>query len=312
MVLAAGKGRRLAPVSSALPKPLLPILDRPLVLWQLEALQRAGLVEVVLVVGHLGDRIASTLGDGRALGLELRYVEQREPHGIAHALLAAGPLLTRPFVCLLGDVFFEAQDLARLVREFLERGPDGVLAVREEADPDELARNFSVALDGEGWVRTVVEKPPPERGRLRGAGLYLFRPELLSAARATPRSALRGEHELTDAVQLFIEGGARVAAVRLAGRDINLSEPAHLLQANLRALALSGRPCFVAADARVDPGGSIQQSVVLSRARVAAGAHLLRSLVLPGETVGPGRYEDALFAAGRVLSCAPRSGAGRW
>ena len=303
-MLAAGKGKRFGPLSASFPKPLLPVLDRPLILWQLEALASAGIGEVVLVIGHLGQRIVELLGDGRELGLHLRYVEQEEPLGIAHALLAAGPWLERPFACLLGDVFFEAQDLARLVRAFGERELDGLLAVRREEDPHELARNFSVELDELGCVRQLVEKPPPARGRLRGAGLYVFRPALLAAARATLPSAVRGEIELTDAIQGFVSGGARVRTLDLRGSDVNLSGPVDLLRANLRALELARQESFVAPDACLERGSSLEHSIVLGRARVAAGARLVRSLVLPGEAVAAGDYRDTLFAAGTLVSCA--------
>jgi dTDP-glucose pyrophosphorylase len=304
-VLGAGRGRRLGALAQALPKPLLPVLDRPLVVWQLAALRQAGLREVVVVIGHLGQRIVAELGDGRMLGLRLHYAEQHEPLGIAHALLAAEPWLERPFVCLLGDVFFEPRDLSRLVRAFDARAQDGLLCVRREPDPGELARNFAVELDEHGRVRQVQEKPAPLPGRLRGAGLYLFTPGILAAARSTPASALRGERELTDAIQRWIEGGARLGTLELEGCDVNLSGPADLWRANLRAHELEGRGCFVAGGASVASGCALERSVVLAGARVAAPARLLRCLVLPGEDVPAGDYADALFAGGERISCAP-------
>jgi glucose-1-phosphate thymidylyltransferase len=304
VVLGAGRGRRLGALAQALPKPLLPVLDRPLVAWQLAALRQAGLREVVVVIGHLGQRIVAELGDGRALGLRLHYAEQREPLGIAHALLAAEPWLDQPFVCLLGDVFFEPHDLQRLVQAFDARVQDGLLCLRREPDPSELARNFAVELDGHGFVQRVQEKPPPSAGRLRGAGLYLFTPGILAAARTTPASALRGERELTDAIQLWIEGGARLGGLALQGCDLNLSGPRDLWRANLRALELEGRSSFVAGDASVPAGCALEHSVVLAGARLRAPARLLRCLVLPGEDVPAGDYADAVFAGGERLSCA--------
>lgn len=304
MVLAAGRGRRFELVSRTLPKSLLPVLDRPLVLWQLAALRAAGVREVVLVIGHLGARIRALVGDGAAHGLAIRYVEQAQPLGIADALACAAPLLTRAFVCLLGDVFFEASDLVRLVAAF--EGADAALGVRSEPDPRQLARNFAVSLEADGWVRAVEEKPRRERAGWKGIGLYAFRPAFLGVARATPPSSLRGERELTDAIQLHLEAGARVRAVACAGRDFNLSGPGDLLAANLHALAQAGKERWIDAGARVEEGALVERSVVLAAAHVARGARLERVLVLPGEHVPPGDYREVVFAAGEVLAC-PRA-----
>ncbi len=306
-MLAAGKGRRIELLSRSLPKPLLPVLDRALVDWQLAALRAAGVRAVTLVIGHLGEKLVEHVGDGSRHGLAVRTVEQGEPRGIAHALLAAAPHLERAFVCLLGDVYFEPGDLLELVRVFCSGAFDGVLAARADDDPREFARNYSVELDGRGLVRGLIEKPGETRGLLRGVGLYVLCPAVLIAARATPPSALRGEQELTEALQRFIRGGARLAAVEIGGHDVNLTEPADLLRANLQALASSGRESFVDPSARVEPGTSLERSVVLARAHVPAGTRLVRSLVLPDQVLEPGSYSDALFAGGTRISCA-----GRW
>jgi len=303
VVLAAGRGRRIERLAPGVPKPLLPVLDRPLLAWQLAALRSAGAREVALVVGHLGQAICAAVGDGARFGLEVRYVEQEQLLGIAHALLCAAPLLARPFVCLLGDVFFESGDLATLVRAY-EPGIDAVLGVRAAQDARELARNYAVELDPEGWVRRVVEKPGDGRIGLKGTGLYVFGPSFAEVLPDTPRSALRGEYELTDAIQLHLERGARVRSAALVGPDFNLSGPEDLLAANLHALALAGLPRWVSPLARVEDGARIERSVVLEHATVRAGARLEETLVLPGEVVPAGSYRSAVFAADTVFSCA--------
>jgi len=298
-VLGAGRGRRLEFLTRTLPKPLLPILGRPLVLWQLEALRALGVRETVLVVGHLADEIRSAVGDGKSHGVAVSYARQEEPLGIAHALACAAPRLTRPFLCLLGDVFFEEADLAPLAAAL--DGADAVLAVREETDPREVAHNFAVTLDGEGWVRAVEEKPSPPRAGWKGVGLYLFRPQFLEVVATTPPSALRGERELTEAIQRHLDSGARVRAVACKGRDFNLSGPADLLAANLHALALSGKENWIDERANVDSGARLARSVVMAGGYVARGAHLERVLVLPGERVPPGEHRDVVFAVGEAV-----------
>jgi glucose-1-phosphate thymidylyltransferase len=238
------------------------------------------------------------VGDGSAHGLSVAYVEQEQPLGIAHALACAGPRLDRPFLCLLGDVFFEASDLARLLPAF--EGADAVLAVRAEEDPREVGHNFAVTVD-EGWARAVEEKPSHPRPGWKGVGLYLFRPPFLQAVAATKPSRLRNERELTEAIQLHLDSGARVRAVPCAGRDFNLSGPADLLAANLHALSLTGRESWVDENAEVEDGVWISRSVVLAGARVARGARLERVLVLRGGRVPSGDHRDVLFDGGEAV-----------
>jgi glucose-1-phosphate thymidylyltransferase len=305
VVLAAGRGQRFGGFAGELPKALLPVLGKALVVAQLEALRALGVRESVLVVGHRQERIRALLGDGASLGLALRYVEQPEPLGIAHALGCAAALVTRPFLCLLGDVVFEPADLARVAAGLA--GADAVVGVRAVEDAREVARNFAVERDAQGFARAVVEKPRQPRPGWKGIGLYAFRPEFLELARATPPSALRSERELTDAIQRHIEAGARVRAVACEGRDFNLSEPADLLAANLHALERAGLERFVEPSAVVAPGARLERAVVLAGAEVAAGAELVRALVFPGERVPPGSYADAVFCGGAVLACPPRA-----
>jgi len=304
VILAGGRGRRFEPLSERAPKALLPVLGVPLIAHQLAGLLAAGVREVVLVSGHLGAHLRAFVGDGRDHGLTVTHVEQTEPLGIAHALACAAPHLARPFLCLLGDLWFAHADLARLVRAFGE-GAQAVLGVRAGDGAEELARNYEVVLGADGAVVSVREKPPAGAG-LRGVGVYAFPSSFLQDARATPRSTLRGEHELTDAIQRHLERGAGVRAVAFEERDFNLSGPADLLAANLAALARSGRSAHVEAGARLGAGVLLEDSIVLAGATVAAGARLARVLVLPGEHVPAGSHQDTVFAAGQALPVVAR------
>ena len=304
MILAGGRGRRFESLAGTEPKALLTVLGKPLIAHQLAGLAALGVRQVVLVSGHLGARLRSFVGDGSAFGVSLVHVEQAAPLGIAHALAAAAPHLARPFLCLLGDLWFAHTDLARLLGAF-GRGAEAVLGVRAGDGAEELARNYEVELAADGSVRAVREKPPAGAG-LRGVGVYAFPHSFLADARATPRSVLRGEHELTDAIQRHLERGARVRAVAFEQRDFNLSGPGDLLAANLAALAQSGRRAHVDASAELGAGVELEDSVVLARATVAAGARLVRVLVFAGEHVPGGVHRDTLFAAGQAVSVVAR------
>ena len=282
VILAAGKGTRLMPFSARHPKPLLPVLDRPLIEHQLEALRALGVERVIVVIGHLGAEIVQHLGDGARLGVRVEYVEQEEMLGIAHALARVEPLVDRPMLVLLGDIFFVHDGLAEML-SMLDEGAAGVLAVKEEADPDAIRRNFVAIEDEGGRVARVIEKPRHPRGRLKGCGIYLFQPDFFDALRRTPRTAMRDEYELTDGIQIFIDDGYLVRAARVIKDDVNVSYPKDLLDLNLRLL---GSEAKVAPSARIAEGASIVRSVVMHEAVIEHPIILRESLVFPGARVG--------------------------
>ncbi len=281
VILAAGKGTRLMPFSARHPKPLLPVLDRPLIEHQIAALRELGVRRVIVVIGHLGAELVRHLGDGARLGVSIEYVEQETTLGIAHALMRVEPLADRPMMVLLGDIFFVHDGLDRMLA-MLEEGADAVLAVKEESDAEAVRRNFVAMEDASGRVTRVIEKPRHPRGRLKGCGLYLFRPDVFDALRRTPRTAMRDEYELTDGIQIFIDDGYLVRAARVIREDVNLSYPADLLALNVRLLGDEAR---VAESARVASGATITRSVVMEGATIEHPIALRECLVFPGATV---------------------------
>jgi dTDP-glucose pyrophosphorylase len=303
VILAAGKGTRIRPFSDHYPKPLLPIFDRPLLLWQVESMRQLGITDILIVVGHLGHRVVESLGDGSRYGVNIRYVEQQETLGIAHAVGQLEPHIERPFLLFLGDIFFETRNLASMLDAFEKPGVDGVLAVKVEPDREAMRRNFSVELDEAGFVKRVVEKPRHPRTNLKGCGLYLFDLEIFDAVRATPRTALRDEYELTHTIQIFVSDDHGVVPAEVVESDLNLSNPPDLLDLNLHVMRREGLECFVAEDATVDPEASVRSSVIMQGAHVPAGAHLEDCLVLPGEVVPKGSFRRVIFAAGLEVSC---------
>lgn len=300
VILAAGKGTRLLPFSTRYPKPLLPVLDRPLVEHQIEALRSVGVRRIVVVIGHLGAEIVRHLGDGAHLGVSIEYAEQETTLGIAHALMRVEPWADRPVLVLLGDVFFVHDGLETMLT-MMEDGADAVLAVKEEHDPEAVRRNFVAIEDADGRVVRVVEKPRHPRGRLKGCGVYLFRPDFFDALRRTPRTALRDEYELTDGIQIFVDDGYLVRAARVIREDVNLSYPRDLLELNLRLL---GERSLVAPSARVAEGARITRSVVLDGAVIASPIELRESLVFPGvEVSATGALERSIVTSEHVIDC---------
>ena len=257
VLLAAGKGSRIQPFSASTPKPLLPVLDRPLLVWQIETMRRLGIEDVVILVGHLGHEIVRTLGDGSRYGVRLRYVEQEQALGIAHAVGKLEPHVDRPFLLFLGDIFFETENLVEMLRLFEREDVDGVLAVKEEPDLAAIQRNFTVEEDERGFVRRVIEKPRSPRTNRKGCGLYLFDTTIFDAVRRTPRTALRDEYEFTDSIQIFIEYGYGVVAAPVIQRDLNLY-----------ALDRSKEENYIGAEVRIHGEATIERCVLMDRVRI--------------------------------------------
>ncbi len=285
VILAAGRGTRMMPFSERYPKPLLPILDRPLIQHQIEYLRDLGIRRILVVIGHLGHEIALGLGRGESIGVEIEYVEQRDSLGIAHAVMQLEPRIHRPFALLLGDIYFEVDRSVDPIGLMSENDAAGFLAVMEEAEPSEIQRNFAVHMDDNRVVHRVVEKPRFPRTRWKGCGLYLFDVTFFDAVRRTPRTAGRNEYELTDAIQAFLEDGEKVIANPMMTRDINLTFPYDLLVANLSALHREKLENLVHPEAKVHPDAELVDCVITHGAVVETPVSMRRCVVLPNAVV---------------------------
>lgn len=276
---------RMEPFSARFPKPLLPVLDRPVIAHQIGWMAAVGVQEVIVVVSHLARQIADALGDGSDFGVRLRYVEQGEPMGIAHAVGKVEPFVDRPFLLFLGDIFFVPRDLGEMFRMMRDESFRAVLAVKQEAEVDAIRRNFAVVMADGGRVKRVIEKPRHPQSRLKGCGVYLFDLPFFDAIRRTPRSALRDEYELTDAIQIFIDDEQPVGATEAVESDTNLTFPRDLWQCNLNELGRTGLERLVSPEAEVQEGAEIVRSVVGARSRVAAGVRVEDAMVFPDTRV---------------------------
>ena len=282
VILAAGRGTRMAPFSERYPKPILPVLGKPLLAHQIESLRDVGIRKVIVVIGHLGFEIVRSLGDGSSLGVEISYIEQENALGIAHAVSRLEPHVRSPFLLLLGDIFFVHEGLDRMVELLGQNEVDGVLAVKEEPSVEAIQRNFVVLEDDEGFVRRVIEKPRHPLTHLKGCGIYLFEPSFFDAIRRTPRTAMRDEYEITDSIQIFVDDGHRVKAARVIEDDLNLSYPSDLLDINLRIL---GERTHVGRGVVLPPGATVRRSVILDGTVVEEPIAIEDSLVFPGTRV---------------------------
>ena len=316
VILAAGDGSRIRPISERTPKAALPVGNRPLILHHVDTAVSLGIRDIAVVVGAGGDILRAIIdGDAAASRLNVRYIEQRERHGIAHAVACAEPLVDGSFVLLLADVFMPDHRTRYAVELFNHTRCAGVLGAKEETDPALVSRNFSIELRGEQVAR-VVEKPSPAlpfRGGLKGVGIYVFTPAIFDAIRKTPRSTLRNEYEITDAVQVLVDSGADVRAAIVTRNDINVNDAPSLLRANLALLKHTDRRVLLGEHAAVDASARLDRVVAGRNARVGAGVSLKECLLLDNASVlEPGEYTARIFGPGfSIAADAPAEAAPR-
>ena len=293
VVLAAGKGTRLYPVTRVIPKPLLPIANRMTLEYAFDQLKGCGISDVCVVIGDNEPLIREALGDGSAFGIRLDYVRQLEPKGLAHAVGFAKDFVAGDdFVLYLGDAIYD-RPLEPHVCRFRESKCANLNLVKPVDDP----RRFGVAnVDGERIVK-LEEKPAEPESNLAMAGMYVFGPQIWTVLPELQPSA-RGEYEITDAIQLLIDQGHIVLAGVYDGEwfdtgtlDSFLSTTRHIL----------GGESLVASGAVVE--GPVGTNVVIGEgAKVVCPHGLEDTVVLPGaelDASGPVRH---CLVGGRVVS----------
>ena len=285
VILAAGEGSRMGPLGDQLPKALVPICNRPLLAYQLEHMHSLGIEEVLIVVGFLREAIEDSFGDGSAFGLRIRYVEQSERLGLAHAVGQLETHIDGPFVLMLGDIYFDIPNLTEMVHSHQSTQASAVLAVKDETSLEAIQRNFSVVSDAQGRVREVVEKPTTPTTTFKGCGVYIFDLKIFEAIRNTRRSSLRNEYELTDAIQVLIESGAVVQAVDIVQNDINITYISDIIDANVYELNKRGMTSLQGDNAQLNAGCVLSHSVIGDDIQIPHAITLDECVVLDGSII---------------------------
>src|SRR3954452_3715501 len=206
LILSGGAGTRLRPITHTSAKQLVPVANKPVLFYGIEALVEAGVSEIgIIIAPETGDEIRDAAGDGSDFGARISYIVQAEPAGLAHAVLTAEEFIaSSPFVMYLGDNLLR-EGIVELVEAFRANEPDALILLTRVSDPE----SYGVAeLDGERVVR-LVEKPSEPPSNLALVGVYLFQPVIFDAARKLEPS-WRGELEITEAIDRLIEQGQRV------------------------------------------------------------------------------------------------------
>src|SRR6476469_395567 len=299
LILSGGRGTRLLPITHTSAKQLVPVANKPVLFYGIEAMAHAGIDEVgIIIAPETGDEIREATGDGSQFGVKITYIVQDEPAGLAHAVLTAEPFLgVDPFVMYLGDNLLQG-GIDDLVAAFRANGPDALILLTPVPDPE----HFGVAeLDGDRVV-ALAEKPAQPRTNLALVGVYMFTALIHDAARAIDPSP-RGELEITDAIQYLVDSGRRVEPHVVKGWWKDTGRLEDMLAANRLVLdtiqtRLDGELIDSRVDGRVviEPGARLERSAVRGPAIIGAGARLSDCYVGPYTAVG----EDCVISGAEV------------
>ena len=291
LVLAGGTGTRLRPITHTSAKQLLPVANKPVLFYGLEAIADAGITDVGLVVGDTAQAIAAAVGDGSAFGIQATYIKQDAPLGLAHAVLVARDFLgDDDFVMYLGDNFIVG-GITQLVDEFRDTRPDAQIMLTRVPDP----REFGVAdLDSHGQVIGLEEKPRQPKSDLALVGVYMFTPAIHEAV-SQLKPSWRGELEITEAIGWLIDHGMTVRSTVITGYWKDTGNVTDMLEVNRlvlesaepRQLGTTGPGCDIIGRVVIEEGAHVSESRIIGPAIIGAGTKVTGSYIGPFTAIGP-------------------------
>jgi glucose-1-phosphate thymidylyltransferase len=295
LILSGGKGTRLRPITHTSAKQLVPVANKPVLFYGIEAMAEAGIEEVgIIIAPETGVEIEEAVGDGSRFGVRVSFIVQDEPAGLAHAVLTAEPFLQQsPFVMYLGDNLLQG-GISELVAAFREHSPDALILLTPVPDPENYGvAELAPAADGEvGRVVRLIEKPAEPATDLALVGVYMFTAGIHDAARKIEPSA-RGELEITDAIQHLLDTGMRVEPHIVRGWWKDTGRLDDMLEANRLILdnmleSVEGELIDSQVDGRVviEAGARLERTIVRGPAIIGAGARLSDCYIGPYTAIG--------------------------
>jgi glucose-1-phosphate thymidylyltransferase len=291
LILSGGKGTRLRPLTYTRAKQLVPVANKPVLFYGVEAIVAAGIRKIGVVVGETRDEIREALGDGSRFGAEITYIEQEAPLGLAHAVLISEPFLRGDsFVMYLGDNLI-ADGITSLVEEYRRIGCNSQILLAKVSNPEQ----FGVAELADGKIVRLTEKPKEPRSNLALVGVYMFDDSIWEAVRSI-RPSPRKELEITDAIQWLIDHGRSVHPHIVSGWWKDTGKVEDMLEANRIILDTfqASLPEGIDEGSRVEgkvvieSGARVFASTIRGPAIIGAGAEIRSAFVGPYTSIGPG------------------------
>jgi len=298
VVLAAGKGIRLEPITSTRSKHMIKIAGKPILERCLNELKACGIKDIVLVVNYMANAIEGYFGDGGKLGIKIEYARQETVLGTGNALITAQSLVQEDFALVYGDLLFSANVMKKVLEKHQNERPSATMAVVPVMQPE----NYGIVeLDDRDHVKRIIEKPNREEApsNLANTGIYVLSKDIIAKVKETPASA-RGEWEIPDAIALMLNEGKGVLAVKVLEEDwMDIGRPWDLLEANRWILTRKNHRIT----GSVEEGAHLIGPVTVAEtARVRSGAYVEGPVYIGAESdVGPNCHLRPHTSIGRKV-----------
>ncbi len=298
VILAAGEGVRLQPITLTRPKHLIKIGGKPILERCLKMIKTSGVNETVIVVHYMADAIRDYFGDGEKFGLKIEYVEQETVLGTGNAVGVAEPYVKDDFLLVYGDLLFTAEALKKVVALHRKEKPAATMAVAPVEKPEDYG---TVEFKDETHIKRIIEKPSRQEAptNLANAGMYVFSTEIFEKIKKTSAST-RGEWEITDALSLLLRDEKPVLAVKISKENwLDIGRPWDLLEANRWVLMrMEHKVCGC-----VENGAHLIGPVTVEEtARVRSGAYIEGPAFVDEESdVGPNCYIRPCTSIGKKV-----------
>ena len=297
VILTAGEGTRMRPLTLTRPKTMLPVAGKPILQHTLEALTDNGVCEIVMITGYHEEAVRDHFGDGSDFGAEISYIRQEERLGTAHAIGHASEVIEDDFIALNGDIIIDPLLIDDLISEYLKRSPETLMVLREVDNPGPFG---AVKLDGDR-VTEIIEKPGPgtDAGNLINTGIYVFSPAIFDYIERTPLSG-RGEYEITDSIMMQVSDDLPVTGL-VSGRDwIDVGRPWELLDAGEKLM----KDLESSFEGEVEDGVTIHGPVVIGPGTIIrSGTYIQGPVYIVRDCdIGPNSYLRAYTCIGNGVS----------
>ncbi len=289
LILAGGFGTRLRPLTYTGAKQLIPVANKPIIVYGIEALAQAGIKDLGVVVGETAVEVQAALGNGELFKTRITYIHQEAPLGLAHAIKISQKFLGNdPFIMYLGDNLLK-QDISELIAKFNTLKSDALILLTEVPNPQQ----FGVAvIDKKGKVTKLIEKPKEPPSNFALVGVYLFNTSIYKAI-DNIKPSWRNELEITDAIQWLLENDYNVASDIVKGWWKDTGKPEDIIEANLLVLeSIDPLNEGVTVDSvingrvRIEKGARIEKSVIRGPVVIGQGARIVNSFIGPFSSIG--------------------------
>lgn len=294
LLLAGGHGTRLRPLTYTGNKHMLPIANKPMLMYGFDTLRASGIKEIGVILGPLQEGIMNALGDGSNFGVKVTYIDQPDPKGIAHAVLISRKFLgDSPFIVHLGDNLLK-DNIPELAQEFQRSGADATVVLSRVADPD----RFGVVQIENGKIVKLVEKPKQYVSDLALTGVYFLRPSIFPVIEKL-KPSWRDELEITDAIQNLLDIGGKITYHEVSGWWKDTGRPEDILEANQLVL----KDLKTSIKGKIEQEAAVSGSVDLGDGVVVRTGSVLKGPVVVGDhsEIGNGAYVGPYTSVGSYV-----------